>query len=232
MTSFSWHFFCCYFFFLGSLSFLLSINFLLLNFHNILYYAFLIHFILFIYILCVCVCAWFYWLIYPFSTFSLCLCSFSFTLFEHIVFFFKWPECCPQLALLHLHFKKYVCHVVDIIISPTGDVHCDTCHSKSMVQKLGFLHGSIITNDELLLLTIEGKWLEAIVHMIESNFFNLACPKEIQLLISIRIHGKFLIIEHIYPCWFSRKHPIIYPTSGNQFEGQRFNCSFDNYFWW
>jgi hypothetical protein len=31
------------------------------------------------------------------------------------------------------------CHVIDVIISPTGDVHCNACHSKSMVQKLGFL---------------------------------------------------------------------------------------------
>jgi hypothetical protein len=34
-----------------------------------------------------------------------------------------------------------------------------------MVQKLGFLCGSIVTNDEHVLLTIESKWLEVIVHM-------------------------------------------------------------------
>jgi len=34
-----------------------------------------------------------------------------------------------------------------------------------MVQKLGFLHDSITTNDKPVLLTIEGKWLEVIVHM-------------------------------------------------------------------
>ncbi len=72
-----------------------------------------------------------------------------------------------------------------------GDVHCNTCHSKSMVQKLGFLRGSIITNDEPLLLTIEGKWLQAIVHIIESEFLDLPCTKQVQLLISIHIHGKF-----------------------------------------
>ncbi len=42
--------------------------------------------------------------------------------------------------------------------------HRNTC-SKSIVQKLGFLHGSITTNDEHVLLTIKCKWLEAIVHM-------------------------------------------------------------------
>jgi len=36
---------------------------------------------------------------------------------------------------------------------------------KSKVQKLNFLHASIATNNELMLLTIEGKWLKAIVHM-------------------------------------------------------------------
>jgi hypothetical protein len=40
-------------------------------------------------------------------------------------------------------------------------------------------------------LTIEGKWLEAIVHMKKSEFLDLPCPKQVQLFISIRIHGKF-----------------------------------------
>ncbi len=60
-----------------------------------------------------------------------------------------------------------------------------------MIQKSGFLHGSIATNDELVLLTIEGKWLEAIMHMTASKFLDLLCPKQIQLFILIRIHGKF-----------------------------------------
>jgi hypothetical protein len=58
-------------------------------------------------------------------------------------------------------------------------------------SKLSFLHGSIATNDELVLLTIEGKWLEVIVHMIESEFMDLLHPKQVQLLISI--------IHHICP---------------------------------
>jgi hypothetical protein len=54
---------------------------------------------------------------------------------------------------------------VGVIIFPTCSVHCNACRSKSTIQKSGFLHGSIATNDEFMLLTIEGKWLEAIVHM-------------------------------------------------------------------
>jgi len=47
--------------------------------------------------------------------------------------------------------------------------------------------------DELVLLTIEGKWLEAIVHMIKSYFLNLLRPKQVQLLISFHIHDKFCL---------------------------------------
>jgi hypothetical protein len=52
------------------------------------------------------------------------------------------------------------CHVVDVTIFPAGGAYCNVCQSKSMVQKLGFIHGSITTNDELVLLIIEGKWFE------------------------------------------------------------------------
>jgi hypothetical protein len=85
------------------------------------------------------------------------------------------------------------CHVRDVIISLVGGVYCNACHSKSMDQKLSFLCGSIATNDELVLLTIEGKWLEVIVHMTKSEFLDLPCLKQIQLLISICIHGKFCL---------------------------------------
>jgi hypothetical protein len=54
------------------------------------------------------------------------------------------------------------------------------CHSKSIVQKLNFICGSIATNDELVLLTIEGKWFETIVHMItKSKFLDLLHPKQV-----------------------------------------------------
>jgi hypothetical protein len=65
----------------------------------------------------------------------------------------------------------------------------NTCHSKSTIQKLGFLCGSITTNDELVLLIIESKWLEAIVHMTQSEFLDLPRPKQVQLFISIHIQG-------------------------------------------
>jgi hypothetical protein len=59
---------------------------------------------------------------------------------------------------------------VDVIISSMGGVHYNACHSKSMVQKLGLFHGSIVINDELMLLIIEGKWLES-KFLMQINFF-------------------------------------------------------------
>ncbi len=64
------------------------------------------------------------------------------------------------------------CHVTDVTISPTSGVYCNVCCSKSMVQKLSLFCGSIATNDELVLLIIEGKWLVAIVHMLEFKFLD------------------------------------------------------------
>ncbi len=43
----------------------------------------------------------------------------------------------------------------------------------------------------LVLLTIKCKWLEAIVHVTQFEFLDLLHPKQVQLFISIRIHGKF-----------------------------------------
>jgi hypothetical protein len=71
-----------------------------------------------------------------------------------------------------------------------GSVYYNAC-SKSTIQKLNFLHGSIAINDELVLLIIEGKWLEVIVYLTKSKFLDLPHPKQIQLLILIHIHDKF-----------------------------------------
>jgi hypothetical protein len=53
------------------------------------------------------------------------------------------------------------------------------------------------TNDELVLLTIEGKWLETIVHMAKFEFLDLSRPKQVELLISICICGKFQLWPHM-----------------------------------
>jgi hypothetical protein len=62
---------------------------------------------------------------------------------------------------------------------------------KSTIQKSGFFPDSVATNDEPMLLNIEDKWLETIVHTAKSEFLDLLCPKQFQLLISTCIHGKF-----------------------------------------
>jgi len=63
-----------------------------------------------------------------------------------------------------------------------------------MIQKSRFFCDSIATNDELVLLTIEGKWLEAILHMTKYELLDLLHPKQAQLRISIRIYGKFQLL--------------------------------------
>jgi len=96
-------------------------------------------------------------------------------------------------------------------------------------QKSGFFQGFITTNDELALLTIKGKWLEAIVHMTEFEFLDLPHPKQVQHLNSIRIYGKIWLLTTFALINFQEKHPTIYPIKGDQFEMQRFNYSFGNY---
>jgi len=49
------------------------------------------------------------------------------------------------------------CHVEDVTIFLVGDVYYNVCCLKLIVQKLSFLCGSIAINDELMLLSIEGK---------------------------------------------------------------------------
>jgi hypothetical protein len=68
------------------------------------------------------------------------------------------------------------CHVADVIIFPMGGVHCNAYCSKSTIQKLNFLRGSIVINNEPMLLTIEGKWLETIVRMTKFEFSDLPHP--------------------------------------------------------
>jgi hypothetical protein len=72
-----------------------------------------------------------------------------------------------------------------------GDVHYNVCCSKSKVHKLGFLWSFIATTNEPILFTIEGKWLEVIVHITKFEFLNLAHSKQVQLFISICVCGKF-----------------------------------------
>jgi hypothetical protein len=50
---------------------------------------------------------------------------------------------------------------------------------KSKVYKSGFLRGSITTIDGPILSTIEGEWLEAIVHITKFEFLNLVHPKQV-----------------------------------------------------
>jgi hypothetical protein len=61
-------------------------------------------------------------------------------------------------------------------------------------SKIRLFCGSIATNDELVLLTIGGKYFEAIMHMTKYEFLDLPHPNQIQHFISIRIHRKFQLL--------------------------------------
>ncbi len=110
-----------------------------------------ISFFLFTYYVYVCAwfCSFFTW-----STFfhiSLCLCSSSFTFsFEHIFFLSQVTIMLFIASLVVPPFQKVRgnCLVANVTISSTSGVYCNVYHSKSMVQKLDFLCGSIVTNDE------------------------------------------------------------------------------------
>ncbi len=108
-------------------------------------------------------------------------------------FFFEVIGVLSIISVVAPPFQKKIenCHVAHVIISQMGGVHCNVCHSKSMVQNSSFLHDSITTNDEHVLLTIEGKWFKTIVHITKVEFLDFPYLKQVQLLISIHIHGKF-----------------------------------------
>ncbi len=82
--------------------------------------------------------------------------------------------------------------VTDIIIFFTNNAHCNVCCSKFKVKKSSMFHGFIATKNELMLITIDDKLLEAIIHMFKATFLNLPHLKQVQLFVSIHIYGKFL----------------------------------------
>jgi hypothetical protein len=109
------------------------------------------------------------------------------------MFFFQVIGVLFEASFVVPPFQKVCanCHVANVIISPTSGVHYNTYCSKSTIQKLSFFHGSIATKDELVLLTIEGKWFEAIVHMTKFEFLNSFHPKQVKFPILIHIQSKF-----------------------------------------
>jgi mRNA-degrading endonuclease HigB of HigAB toxin-antitoxin module len=89
----------------------------------------------------------------------------------------------------------------NIIILLTSDVHCNVRHSKPKDLKSGFLCATIPTNEKHMLLTIEGKWLKTIVHMIKFTFLALPHHKQVSLLVSIWICGKFYLLPTFNLVW-------------------------------
>ncbi len=86
------------------------------------------------------------------------------------------------------------CHALDTIVSTTNDdVNCNVCHGKTTIKKARYLCASIATTEDPIILTIEGKWIKGVVHMLETNFLILPHPKEVQLFIKKKLLGKLLL---------------------------------------
>jgi hypothetical protein len=130
-----------------------------------------ISFFLFTYYICV----WMYMILFLFWLMHLLhiypLFIFMFICLFVLTFLFPCDRVLSIASPTSLPFQKVCgnCHIADVIICPMGSVHCNTCHSKSTIHKSCFLRGSIATNDELMLLIIKGKWLEAIVQIASST---------------------------------------------------------------
>jgi hypothetical protein len=62
--------------------------------------------------------------------------------------------------------------VLDIVVASTNDdVHCNVCGVKTTIKKVGFLQASIVpTIGDHVFSTIERKWLEVVVGMLEVDF--------------------------------------------------------------
>ncbi len=173
-----------------------------------------ISFILFTYY--VYVCTWFslfldwctFFDIYP-------LFMFMFIYFFVLTIFFLGYWVLSIASLVVPPFQKVCgnCHITDVIISPMGSVHWNIFHLKSMIQKSRFFCDSIATNDELVLLTIEGKWLEAILRMnywicFIQNKFNFAFQFAFMVNFNCCPHLPLLAFKKTSNNLFHKQKPI------------------------
>jgi len=83
------------------------------------------------------------------------------------------------------------CHVANIIICSTWDVHYNACHSKSKVHKSSFLWGSITKMDQYYWPLRENGLKKLCIWQFE--FLNLAHLKQVQFLVTI-FCGKFQLL--------------------------------------
>ncbi len=135
-------------------------------------YVFIMHFKFFFVKCFVCLCIYVCFLIFFldwsffFPTFFLCVHLHYFLVLIFNIFYFSSDKVLPITSLTTPPFQKLCgnCHVVDVIIRSTTDVHCNVCNSKSNVH-ICFFHGSIAT--------IEGKWHDEILRMTKFEFLDL-----------------------------------------------------------
>jgi hypothetical protein len=80
-----------------------------------------------------------------------------------------------------------------VVASTNGNVHYNECHVKITIKNFDYLQASIAMTKNLIILTIEDKWLDAMLGMLEGNFFNQPHPKQTQLLNKTKLWGKFIL---------------------------------------
>jgi hypothetical protein len=97
------------------------------------------HFILFVYTLCVCVymILFIYWLMHLFHIYPLFMFIFIYLFVLTFLLFFLMTRVLSIVSSVATPFQNKCvnCHVGDVIISSINNVHYNPCHSKSVILK-------------------------------------------------------------------------------------------------
>ncbi len=64
-----------------------------------------------------------------------------------------------------------------VFVATNDNVHCNVCCVKITIKKVAYLRTLIKTIENLIILTIESKWLEAMMSMSKVNFLIQPHPK-------------------------------------------------------
>jgi hypothetical protein len=79
-----------------------------------------------------------------------------------------------------------------VVVITNSNVHCNMYGVKTTIKKVGFLQASTApTIGNHVPFTVEGKWIEAMVGMLNADFFVQRHPKQVQLLIKTKLQSKF-----------------------------------------
>jgi len=165
------------------------------KFKNNFCYVFIMHFSFFLLnVLCtyVYMCVFIFFLDWFFFShiFFVCVHFHYFLVLIFFIFYFSSDKVLSITSLTTPPFQKFCgnCHVTDVIICPTTDVHCNVCNSKSNVH-ICFFHDSITT--------IEGKWHDEILHMTKFEFLDLLIQNKFNFSFQFTFMVNFNCCPHL-----------------------------------